>query len=85
MKLRIFLATLVAFTTCQIVYDLNVVPKHQDQMNFLSYTARYAKSYKNTTEFNIRLRYWMAVDSFIDTYEEMGMTLGHNKFSDWSA
>jgi hypothetical protein len=27
----------------------------------------------------------MSVDTFINTYEEIGMTLGHNQFSDWTA
>jgi hypothetical protein len=26
----------------------------------------------------------MSVDTFINTYEEMGMELGHNEFSDWT-
>jgi hypothetical protein len=26
----------------------------------------------------------MSVDTFLNSYEEMGMTLGHNEFSDWT-
>ena len=55
MKLKVFLATLVTQATCQIVYNQNAVPLHKDQMNFLSYTARYAKSYTNTAEFSVRM------------------------------
>ena len=84
MKLKVLLATLVAHATCQIIYDLNAVPLQKDQINFLSYTAYFAKSYTNIAEFNLRLRYWMSVDTFLNSYEEMGMTLGHNEFSDWT-
>lgn len=78
------MVTLATVCQSQIIYDPNAVPKHEEQLKFVSYVAQYGKTYSNTTEFNQRLRYFMAVDTFIANYDEIGVELGHNKFSDWS-
>ena len=56
---------------CQIVYDPEAVPKQSDQLKFLSYTAQYGKSYSDSAEYNERIRYYMAVDEFINNYDEL--------------
>ncbi len=55
----------------QIVYDPEAVPKQSDQLKFLSYTAQYGKSYSDSAEYNERIRYYMAVDEFINNYDEL--------------
>jgi hypothetical protein len=76
--------TLATVCQSQIIYDPNAVPKLEDQLKFLSYGAQYGKTYSNTTEFNQRLKNFMAVDTFIANYDELDVVLSHNKFSDWS-
>jgi hypothetical protein len=56
---------------CQIVYDPEAVPKQSDQLKFLSYTAQFGKSYSDSAEYNQRIRYYMAVDEFINNYDEL--------------
>lgn len=56
---------------CQIVYDPEAVPKQSDQLKFLSYTAQFGKSYSDSAEYNERIRYYMAVDEFINNYDEL--------------
>ena len=80
----LLIATLAAAVKSQIVYNPDAVPKQADQLKFLSYTALFGKSYSDSAEYNERIRYYMAVDEFINNYDELDVELAHNKFSDWS-
>jgi hypothetical protein len=71
MKKIILIATLAFVAKCQIVYDPEAVPKQADQLKFLSYTAQFGKSYSDSAEYNKRIRYYMAVDEFINNYDEL--------------
>ena len=71
MKLFLLIATLAFAVKCQIVYDPEAVPKQSDQLKFLSYTAQFGKSYSDSAEYNERIRYYMAVDEFINNYDDL--------------
>jgi len=71
MKQFLLLATLAIAAKCQIFYDPEAVPKQSDQLKFLSYTAQYGKSYSDSAEYNERIRYYMAVDEFINSYDDL--------------
>jgi len=71
MKQFLLLATLAIAAKCQIFYDSEAIPKQADQLKFLSFTAKFGKSYTDTDEFNERIRYYMAVDNFINNYDEL--------------
>ncbi len=83
-KILLIVLALAIVIRSQIIYDPDAVPKHEDQLKFLSYGAQYGKTYSNTQEYNKRLMYFIAVDNFINNYDELDIELGHNQFSDWS-
>lgn len=83
-KILFFIFALAIVIRSQIIYDPDAVPKHEDQLKFLSYVGKYGKTYENTQEFNKRLINFIAVDNFINSYDEIDIELGHNQFSDWS-
>jgi hypothetical protein len=84
MKHFLLIAILALVVKSQIVYNSNIVPKEAEKLRFLSYTAQFGKTYSNTTEFDFRISNFIAVDTFINNYDELGVVLGHNNFSDWS-
>lgn len=83
-KILLIIFALAIVIRSQIIYDPDAVPKHEDKLKFLSYSAQYGKTYSNTQEYNKRLMYFIAVDNFINNYDELDIVLGHNQFSDWS-
>jgi hypothetical protein len=53
----VIIATLFTITSAQ--YD------PQDRINFLTYTAKYGKSYDSTAEFRQRFANWKEIDGII--------------------
>lgn len=89
----------ITAATTQALVRPNMVPKplnpstveavepkltHAEQVEFLGFTARQSKSYTNQKEFAIRQTQWKKTDDLIKTNQMKGVTLSHNKFSDWS-
>jgi|LauGreDrversion4_2_1035121.scaffolds.fasta_scaffold357179_1 hypothetical protein len=54
---------------------------------FLAYIAKHGKSYSNQNEFQLRKSLFMKKDEFINFFNSQPnqtMTVGHNKYSDWT-
>lgn len=81
MKLTIALLCGAVSATLTPTFD---GPSQANRQNFLTYTARFGKSYKSTDEFETRLGLFSSVDLYIKDYESTTVTLDHNKFSDWT-
>lgn len=73
MKLFLLIAALAAVVKSQIVYNQSAVPKEAEKLRFLSYTAEFGKTYSDTVEFDFRIRNFIAVDAFINNYDELGV------------
>lgn len=58
------------------------------QQSFVHYAAQYNKSYGSVEEYNFRFDQFMRTDLEIETFNakpNQTSTVGHNKFSDWTA
>ncbi len=56
-------------------------------MKFLGYIAKYGKSFTTSNEFQKRKTNWQETDDWLTNFQatNSSFTVGHNKFSDWSA
>ena len=73
MSLILLFATLVTLVSNQVIYDMTAVPSEEDDLKFLSYVAEFGKSYRDITDYDRRLKYFMAVDAYIRNYTVEGV------------